>query len=76
ICQKSLLFVATFLREEVSLNAGIALWLLATGMAPARYRVSQGLSMGRAGRIEVEQVGDDVWIGGNAVTCIEGRLML
>ncbi|WP_434654298.1 PhzF family phenazine biosynthesis protein [Chromobacterium violaceum] len=59
-----------------SLNAGIAQWLLAAGMAPARYRVSQGLSMGRAGRIEVEQVGDDVWIGGNAVTCIAGRLTL
>ncbi|MBA8735675.1 PhzF family phenazine biosynthesis protein [Chromobacterium violaceum] len=59
-----------------SLNAGIAQWLLAAGMAPARYRVSQGLSMGRAGRIEVEQVGDDVWIGGNAVSCIEGRLTL
>ncbi|KJH67941.1 PhzF family phenazine biosynthesis protein [Chromobacterium violaceum] len=59
-----------------SLNAGIAQWLLAAGMAPARYRVSQGLSMGRAGRIEVEQVGDDMWIGGNAVTCIAGRLTL
>ncbi|NHQ82761.1 PhzF family phenazine biosynthesis protein [Chromobacterium vaccinii] len=59
-----------------SLNAGIAQWLLAAGMAPARYRVSQGLSMGRAGRIEVEQVGDDVWIGGNTVSCIEGRLTL
>ncbi|UTH73454.1 PhzF family phenazine biosynthesis protein [Chromobacterium sp. IIBBL 290-4] len=59
-----------------SLNAGIAQWLLGAGMAPASYRVSQGLSMGRAGRIEVEQVGDDVWIGGNAVSCIEGRLTL
>ncbi|AOZ49218.1 PhzF family phenazine biosynthesis protein [Chromobacterium vaccinii] len=59
-----------------SLNAGIAQWLLGAGMAPACYRVSQGLSMGRAGCIEVEQVGDDVWIGGNTVTCIEGRLTL
>ncbi|AJC22307.1 PhzF family phenazine biosynthesis protein [Pandoraea pulmonicola] len=59
-----------------SLNAGIAQWLLGAGLAPARYRVSQGLSMGRAGRVEVEQVGDEVWIGGNAVTCIEGRLIL
>ncbi|NBF11824.1 PhzF family phenazine biosynthesis protein [Pseudomonas sp. Fl4BN1] len=57
-----------------SLNAGIAQWLLGAGLAPARYSVSQGLSMGRAGRIEVEQVGDDVWIGGSARTCIEGRL--
>lgn len=59
-----------------SLNAGIAQWLLGAGLAPARYRVSQGLSMGRAGCIEVEQVGDEVWIGGHAVTCIEGRLAL
>ncbi|MDE1711666.1 PhzF family phenazine biosynthesis protein (plasmid) [Chromobacterium amazonense] len=59
-----------------SLNAGIAQWLLGAGMAPARYRVSQGLSMGRARRIEVEQVGHDVWIGGHAVSCIEGRLTL
>jgi PhzF family phenazine biosynthesis protein len=59
-----------------SLNAGIAQWLLGAGLAPARYRVSQGLSMGRAGCVEVEQVGDEVWIGGNAVTCIEGSLKL
>src|SRR5471032_2801001 len=38
-----------------SLNAGIAQWLLGEGLAPARYAVSQGLTMGRAGRIEVEQ---------------------
>ncbi|UCZ86284.1 PhzF family phenazine biosynthesis protein [Pseudomonas sp. L5B5] len=57
-----------------SLNAGIAQWLLGAGLAPSRYRVSQGLSMGRAGCIEVEQVGDEVWIGGTAQTCIEGRL--
>lgn len=59
-----------------SLNAGIAQWLLGAGLAPARYRVSQGLTMGRAGCIEVTQVGDKVWIGGDAVTCIEGRLTL
>lgn len=59
-----------------SLNAGIAQWLLGAGLAPARYRVSQGLTMGRAGCIEVTQVGDKVWIGGDAVTCIEGCLTL
>ena len=59
-----------------SLNAGIAQWLLGAGLAPARYVVSQGLSMGRAGRIQVEQCGQDIWIGGAAVTCIEGRLSL
>ncbi|WDH25220.1 PhzF family phenazine biosynthesis protein [Pseudomonas chlororaphis] len=59
-----------------SLNAGIAQWLLGAGLAPASYVVSQGLSMGRAGRIQVEQVGDEIWIGGSAVTCIEGSLRL
>ncbi|MGY4816429.1 PhzF family phenazine biosynthesis protein [Pseudomonas chlororaphis subsp. piscium] len=59
-----------------SLNAGIAQWLLGAGRAPASYVVSQGLSMGRAGRIQVERIGDDVWIGGSAVTCIEGSLKL
>ncbi|AZC36661.1 PhzF family phenazine biosynthesis protein [Pseudomonas chlororaphis] len=59
-----------------SLNAGIAQWLLGAGLAPASYVVSQGLSMGRAGRIQVERIGDEVWIGGSAVTCIEGSLRL
>lgn len=59
-----------------SLNAGIAQWLLGAGRAPERYVVSQGLSMGRAGRIQVERIGDEIWIGGAAVTCIEGSLRL
>lgn len=59
-----------------SLNAGIAQWLLNEGLAPASYVVSQGLSMGRAGRIQVEQVGDEIWIGGAVVTCISGTLNL
>lgn len=59
-----------------SLNAGIARWLLGSGQAPARYIASQGTAMCRAGRISVEQVGDDIWIGGAVVTCIEGQVTL
>lgn len=59
-----------------SLNAGVAQWLLSEGLAPASYVVSQGLTMGRAGRIQVERVGEDIWIGGAVVTCIEGTLSL
>lgn len=59
-----------------SLNAGIAQWLLGAGLAPESYVVSQGLSMGRAGRIQVERIGDEIWIGGAAVTCIDGTLTL
>jgi PhzF family phenazine biosynthesis protein len=59
-----------------SLNAGVAQWLLAEGLAPQRYVVSQGTALGRAGRISVERQGDDIWIGGAVAVCIEGRLQL
>ncbi len=59
-----------------SLNAGVAQWLLGEGLAPPRYRVSQGTALGRAGRISVERHGDDIWIGGAVAVCIDGRLQL
>lgn len=59
-----------------SLNAGLAQWLMAQGLAPARYTVSQGSAMGRAGRVAIERVGDDIWVGGAAVTCLSGHLTL
>ncbi|WP_432217199.1 PhzF family phenazine biosynthesis protein [Pseudomonas kribbensis] len=59
-----------------SLNAGIAQWLLAEGLAPDSYTVSQGLSMGRAGQLRINRLGDEIWIGGSVVTCIEGQLRL
>jgi PhzF family phenazine biosynthesis protein len=55
-----------------SLNAGIAQWLLSEGIAKDNYVVSQGTAMGRQGRVHVQRIGDDIWIGGDAVTCIEG----
>jgi PhzF family phenazine biosynthesis protein len=59
-----------------SLNAGLAQWLLAEGLAPNRYVVSQGTAMGRAGRIHIERQGDEIWVGGAVSGCIEGRLQL
>lgn len=59
-----------------SLNAGMAQWLLGEGLAPDSYTVSQGLSMGRAGRIRVHRLGDEIWVGGAVVTCIDGQLTL
>ncbi|MBT2767273.1 PhzF family phenazine biosynthesis protein [Stenotrophomonas sp. ISL-67] len=59
-----------------SLNAGIARWLLREGAAPDRYVVSQGTVLGRAGRVQVERVGETLWIGGACVTCIEGSVTL
>jgi PhzF family phenazine biosynthesis protein len=59
-----------------SANAAIAAWLNANGMLPARtYRASQGREVGRDGIVECavdEQ--DEVWIGGQTQTVIEGTL--
>ena len=57
-----------------SLNAGLGQWLIGSGIAPQRYIASQGTVLGRAGRVHVERAGKDVWIGGDTVTCIEGKI--
>ena len=59
-----------------SLNAGIAQWLIGAGLAPSRYVASQGTVMGRAGRVFVEQRGDDIWIGGDSVVVVQGQVAL
>ncbi|MEP7298100.1 MAG: PhzF family phenazine biosynthesis protein [Burkholderiales bacterium] len=59
-----------------SLNAGLAQWLIGAGLAPARYVASQGTALGRAGRVHVEQIGADIWIGGHSVSCVEGSVRL
>jgi len=55
-----------------SLNAGLAQWLIGSGLAPASYTARQGTALGRKGQIYIEQIGPDTWIGGDVVTCIEG----
>jgi PhzF family phenazine biosynthesis protein len=60
-----------------SLNASLAQWLIADGLAPKSYIASQGGVLGRAGRVHIAQ--DDqnqVWVGGNSVTCIDGTVNL
>ena len=59
-----------------SLNAGLAQWLVPAGVLPDRYVVSQGTVLQRAGRVHVERVGDEFWIGGDAVTCVAGEVRI
>jgi PhzF family phenazine biosynthesis protein len=59
-----------------SLNAAVAPWLMASGVAPASYVAAQGHCVGRAGRVHVQRVGDDIWIGGDSVTCMRGEVLL
>jgi PhzF family phenazine biosynthesis protein len=59
-----------------SLNAGVAQWLIGSGRAPDAYVASQGTALGRAGRVHVRKSGVDIWIGGEVVTCVEGKVTL
>ena len=70
-------FVGTRAAEDPvtgSLNAGLAQWLIGAGLAPDAYIASQGTKLGRAGRVHVARAGADIWIGGDTVTCIEGKI--
>ncbi len=55
-----------------SLNAALAQWLLPAGVVSAPYVAAQGTAMGRAGRVFVDEVDGEIWVGGDAVTCIDG----
>jgi len=59
-----------------SLNASVAQWLLSTGQITAPYVASQGTKLGRDGRIHIEQSNGEIWVGGDAVTCISGTVEL
>ena len=59
-----------------SLNAGLAQWLLGSGRASSPYVASQGTAIGRAGRVHVEQIGADIWIGGTTIAVIDGSVTI
>jgi PhzF family phenazine biosynthesis protein len=60
-----------------SLNAGLAQWLLETGLLRAPYVAHQGTALGRAGRVHVDRDGDGtVWVGGATLTCVRGTIEL
>lgn len=59
-----------------SLNAGLAQWLIGSGLAPDRYVAAQGAALGRAGRVQVQRDGEHIWIGGDVVGVVAGELRL
>ncbi len=59
-----------------SLNAALAQWLLADGHVVAPYVASQGTALGRSGRVYIDETDGEIWVGGHAVTCIEGKVDL
>lgn len=60
-----------------SLNASLAQWLIAEGIAPPRYVAAQGTRLDRAGRVHIEQQRDGVtWVGGATRSIVDGRVAL
>ncbi len=60
-----------------SLNAGLAQWLMAEGLAPERYTAHQGQKLGRNGLLHIDRSHDGrIWVGGHVVTCITGHVTL
>jgi PhzF family phenazine biosynthesis protein len=59
-----------------SLQAGLAQWLIGAGFAPERYVAQQGTVLGRDGRVYVEKIGEDIWVGGDCVMLVDGQVEL
>lgn len=60
-----------------SFNASLAQWLIAEGHAPQQYTAAQGTCLGVQGRVHIRQdASGQVWVGGDAVTCINGTVLL
>ncbi|WP_028601973.1 PhzF family phenazine biosynthesis protein [Ottowia thiooxydans] len=60
-----------------SLNASLAQWLIEAGELPSSYIASQGTALGREGRVHVQRdESGQVWVGGDCVSCIEGKVLL
>ncbi|MCQ1948130.1 PhzF family phenazine biosynthesis protein [Arthrobacter sp. zg-Y1116] len=59
-----------------SLNAGLARWLIDTGLAAPPFTASQGTVLGRRGRVHISLRDGKIWVGGRVTGCIEGTVRL
>lgn len=57
-----------------SFNGGAAQFLRAKNAVPARYTAAQGSQVGRAGRVFIDDDGDNIWVGGNVRVRVRGTL--
>jgi predicted PhzF superfamily epimerase YddE/YHI9 len=60
-----------------SFNASMAQWLRGLDWVPQSYTVAQGACVGADGRVYITQdASGQVWVGGDVVTCVQGRVCL
>lgn len=59
-----------------SLNASLGQWLIGAGLMPESYTARQGTALGRAGRVHVQRIDGQVWVGGTCITVLDGTAHL
>lgn len=59
-----------------SANAGLAQWLIAAGRLPERYVAGQGQNRHRDGRVHVERVDGEIWVGGDVLSVVTGQILV
>ena len=61
-----------------SLNASLAQWLIADDLMPGAYLAAQGSCLDRAGRVHIaaDATEKTLWVGGESITCITGKVLL
>jgi PhzF family phenazine biosynthesis protein len=60
-------------------NISVAAYRMKTGqtaIAGGRYTARQGMQLGRDGRVSVRIEGEKIFLGGSAVTCVDGTLRI
>ena len=55
-------------------NVSVAAYLRHFGRAPQAYATRQGMQLGRDGRVSMRVGESAIWLGGEAVTCVEGTI--
>lgn len=58
------------------LNASLAQWLIEEGCVKSTYTAAQGTILQRAGRVQLRQTSDEIWVGGQVVGVINGEINL
>lgn len=59
-----------------SLNAGLAHWLISSGLVPSSYVAAQGTAIGAAGRVHLDRRDDALWVGGQVASVVSGSVEL
>jgi PhzF family phenazine biosynthesis protein len=60
-------------------NVSIGVYLMKSGQLASygrEYLARQGMQLGRDGKVSVRIEGEDIYLGGESVTCVEGTLRL